>query len=488
MKCSAWRLAAAAVAGTLGFANSPGFAQEPAQSRPRASLRAAAAVHPLVIAPLLQEEPQADDPDFDPRDAPIPAPDFDPREAPVPAPEFDPREAPPRPEPPRAEPAPERLPRPVAAPAVEPAEAEPDRLFPQDGLINVHGWWSGGLTFNGRGTSDRFNGPVTFNDRRGEFLMNQLYAVIERPLEAECGIDIGGRMDLLFGTDYIFTQSAGLETRRDFDRHWNSSRFYGLAMPQLFGELGNRNVSLKLGHFYTIIGYEVVPAPDNFFYSHAYTMQYGEPFTHTGGLATWHYNDRWTFTGGIVDGWDKFDPVTSRASFLGGAAYTPDHEQYSLAFSLITGEEDGAAPPVEGNRTMYSLVFSSDLTERWKYVLQHDHGIQSLDAGGTTEWYGINQYLFYTLSDSWKAGVRAEWFRDDDGVRVAGVRPGNDTPGGHSGSFYNITLGLNWSPNANLIVRPETRWDWFDGTNASAAPYDGHDDQFTVGIDAVLLW
>lgn len=478
MNCTGWifAAAAAAAAGVFGPGGMAAFAHEAAASAPvrnRSSVAATAPVRLVTVARAQQEEP------------PVPAPDFDPREAPVPAPEYDPRQAPVRDE--AVTPAVEPMARPVICQC--PAETdEPLHLFRQDGLINVHGWLTGGMTFNGRRTSDRFNGPVTFNDRRDEFQMNQLYTVIERPLQAECGLDIGGRADLLFGTDYIFNQSAGLETRSNFDPRWNSDRFYGLAMPQLFGEIGNTNLSLKLGHFYTIIGYEVVPAPDNFFYSHAYTMQYGEPFTHTGGLVTWRQSDRWTFSGGIVDGWDKFDPVTSRASFLGGAAYTPDHEQYSLAFSLITGDEDGAAPPVEGNRTMYSLVFSWDRTDRLTYVLQHDHGIQSLDAGGTNEWYGINQYLFYALSDTWKAGLRSEWFRDDDGVRVAGGRPGNNTPGGHAGNFYNITAGLNWSPSRNVTFRPETRWDWFDGTNAGIGPYDGRNDQFTVGMDAILIW
>src|SRR5690606_25807055 len=164
------------------------------------------------------------------------------------------------------------------------------------------GWISAGITANGRNTTGRFNGPVSFNDRHGDLMLNQFYTVIEREIDTECGFDIGGRVDLLFGTDYVFTESAGLETRRDFDSKWNNRRFYGLAMPQLYAEAGYGDLSVKFGHFYTIIGYETVTAPDNFFYSHAYTMQYAEPFTHTGVLATWKASDTWTFTGGLVDG------------------------------------------------------------------------------------------------------------------------------------------------------------------------------------------
>jgi hypothetical protein len=394
-------------------------------------------------------------------------------EPPIPAPEFDPRQPPPAP---RAE----------TRQVVEDVAEEPWTLFRQDNAFKVHGWIAGGITGNARNTTGRFNGPLSFNDRRDEPMLNQLYTVIERPLDTENGWDIGGRADLLFGTDYIFTQAAGLETRRDFSPKWNNRRFYGLAMPQMYLEAGYGDLSVKLGHFYTILGYEVVTAPDNFFYSHAITMQYAEPFTQTGGLGTWNANDNWTFSAGLVDGWDKFDPLSSRAQFLGGASYTPDHEQYSIVCAVITGDEDGSELPVIGNRTLYTIVFSLNVTENLQYVIEHDHGIQSGVEDGTWEWYGVNQYLFYTLNDRWKAGVRGEWFRDDDGVRVAAVRESNLTsPGGYRGNFFEMTAGLNWLPTSNLTLRPEVRWDWFDG---QGEPFDGRQSMFTFGVDAVLIW
>ena len=53
--------------------------------------------------------------------------------------------------------------------------------------------------------------------------------------------------------------SLGWETNAS-PRDWNSGEYYGLAIPQLYGEIGNQDLSLKLGHFYTIVGYEGVPA------------------------------------------------------------------------------------------------------------------------------------------------------------------------------------------------------------------------------------
>ena len=63
-------------------------------------------------------------------------------------------------------------------------------------------------------------------------------------------------------------------------------------------------------------------------------------------------------------------------------------------------------------------------------------------AAAQADWYGLNQYYIYTLSSQWAACVRAEWFRDQDGVAVVG--PGN-VPGvrawaghGFEGNFYEL--------------------------------------------------
>jgi len=372
---------------------------------------------------------------------------------------------------------------------------------------SVDAWISGGGTYNADNPVSNYNGPVTFNDRADEFMLNQMYLSMGRDADnGGCGWAWGARVDMLYGQDYIFTQAVGLETNPDGSPSWNGSKMFGLALPQFYGEVAYNNLSVKVGHFYTIMGYEVVPATGNFFYSHAYTMQYGEPFTHTGALATYQYNDRWTFYGGGVNGWDNFDAVTDRVSFLGGATYTPDHGRYSLTGTFITGEEAGANPPTT-NRTGYSVVLDYDISCRLKYVFQHDNFWQENDpanGGVDSEWYGVNQYLFYTINDCWKVGARMEWFRDDDGVRLSGAPIRESFTGGvpvggfntaaeSAGNYYNITLGANWTPSSILTVRPEVRWDWSDGTGGGPGmglPYDSRtkDSQFTAAFDAIITF
>jgi hypothetical protein len=276
-------------------------------------------------------------------------------------------------------------------------------------------------------------------------------------------------------------------------------------MPQLYGEVAYNNLKVKLGHFYTILGYEVVPSTGNFFYSHAYTMQYGEPFTHTGALATWAPNKCISIMGGITRGWDNWeDPFAEGEAFLGGVTFTTPDGNRSLAFALTTGEEPVFGGPTIAARNRYaqSIVYNHKLNDCWRYVIQSDYGHQddAIFIQGNrrqdAEWYGLNTYLIRSISDCYSWGVRSEVFRDDDGVRVAPVGDfrGSNTAsaGGFAGNFFEIAVGVNYKPNANWLIRPELRYDWYDGPDNALGnqPYDNgsDDDQFLAAFDVITTF
>ncbi len=368
--------------------------------------------------------------------------------------------------------------------------------------IEIGGWIDQGITVNGRMPEDRFNGPVTFNDRDGEYQLNQLWVYAERIADTGgCGWDIGGRVDFVYGTDSRFTQSIGLEDS------WNSHRFYGAALPQTYLDVAFNDWTVRMGHFYTIIGYEVVTAPDNFFYSRSYALQYGEPFTHTGLLASYSLNDQINVSVGFDRGWNTWEDNNDDLSVLTGISGTSYDGRTTLACAVTVGDYDD---PGLNNRSMYSVVFTHQLSCRLQYVLQHDYGI---DLNGSVrpeaegrqrdnaEWYGLNQYLLYDINDCWGLGFRFEWFRDDDGSRVGGIGAPNgwnlgpDIPNdqiGWAGNFFAATFGINWKPTDRIIVRPEGRWDWYDGpTDAQGRfPYDfgEHGSQFTFGTDLIITF
>lgn len=384
----------------------------------------------------------------------------------------------------------------------------------EDRDFYTYGWIEYGLGANNWGAP--FNGPVSLGDRNWQGQLNQLYFVTEREVDGSAGWDIGGRVDLLFGTDYFYTTALGFDAYPlqplgiENVASWGFSKDYGLAMPQLFADVTYRNVNLRFGHFYSILGFEQVPAIGNFFYSHAYSMQFS-PFTFTGFLGSWQPIEEATFFGGITTGWNNFfdgQPLTgdfailnpdypgagSTASFLGGINLESSDKTQTLSIMTTTGNEvttisrNPADGSLVGNRTLVSTVYTNRLSDKLIYVFQNDNAWQFNanvtpgNAGqqpGLAQWYSLVNYLFWQFSPKWEAGVRLEYFRDNNGYIISAPlrnesqlgNPGYWTEG-FTGSFWELTFGLNWYPNNNWVIRPELRYDWFSPNTATTPrPY-----------------
>jgi hypothetical protein len=361
--------------------------------------------------------------------------------------------------------------------------------------IEVGGWLDQGITLNSDDPANRFNGPVTFNDRSGEYQMNQLYLYAQRLADTGgCGWDLGGRVDFLYGTDSRFLISDGLD-----DDWGDTHRFYGAAMPQLYLDVAYNDLTIRMGRFYSILGYESPMAPENFFYSHTYARQYGEPFTHTGLLAMYDLNECLSIAGGFDRGWNNWEDNNGDLSFIGRTTWTSCDRCTSISFGITTGNEDDAGL---NNRTAYSLVFTRQLTNRLHWVLEHAAGweenVTTQLGTSDAEWYGISSYLFYELNPCWSFGLRYEWFADDDGARVdhrngAGGPPAGMLYNGVPYQWNDLALGLNWTPNANVTLRSEVRWDWVDlvgGLVPADGPFDDYNNrnQFLVGCDLIVTF
>ena len=117
----------------------------------------------------------------------------------------------------------------------------------------------------------------------------------------------------------------------------------------------------------------------------------------------------------------------------------------------------------------HSVVLDVSLTEKLNYVFQTDYlkvddqttGYANLTTADREDNLGINQYLIYSLNDCMGVGTRVEWWKAD------GI------------SNYEWTVGLNYRPAANLVLRPEVRHDWQPA---------GDFDRTTFGMDAVLTY
>ncbi len=173
---------------------------------------------------------------------------------------------------------------------------------------------------------------------------------------------LGGRIDVVEGTDWRFGQCFGLENRFD-----DPNSFYGLILPQFYAEVAINDLKIKMGHFATFTSYEVIPAPMNFFYSDSYMMGgYFDPLLVTGLQCDYKLNDNWTLIGGINRGWMMFEDPTNTWNFLGGGKWTSDDKKQTLSIMTDDGPQIGFTGLHE--RDSVYIVYTNQLTEKLLYA------------------------------------------------------------------------------------------------------------------------
>lgn len=341
-------------------------------------------------------------------------------------------------------------------------------LFPE----TYSGWKVGGWFQLGYHTEGANNfGTGLFNNYPSVVQLQQAWVFAEKQVDTSgCGWDWGFRADYVYGTDGIDTQAFGSQPG-DWDTSWDAG-VYGHAIPQLYAEVAYNDLKVKVGHFYTIMGYEAVPAPDNFFYSHAYTMALAEPFTHTGALVDWTPCDGLTVYGGWTLGWDTGFSRSQGDTFLGGVS-AELLDGVSVTYTTVMGDFGFGAGGSDSNGYAHSIVVDWSITDRVNYVFQTDYVDNQLlldnvvGPGNSGKSVSFNQYLLYRVNDCWAFGGRFELF----------------SYGGYE--MREFTVGANISPHANLVIRPEIRLDEFERGVTAAT---GARDSTVFGIDAIITY
>jgi len=344
-------------------------------------------------------------------------------------------------------------------------EPGPWRLSEEEGF-SWGGWVNMGYQNNPDG-SFTGNGTALNQKEWDKFNLNQLYIYAEKVADGEKGVDWGFRFDAMYGVDGNEGQAFGNINPGYWDyANGFDHGIYEIALPQAYGEVAVGDLSVKLGHFYTLIGYESVMAPSNFFASRQLTFYHSEPFTHTGALGAYKVNDKLTVNGGWTLGMDTgFYQFAGGNSFLGGFSYAVNDR---TTFSYYTTFGDLGW---RGNGAINSVILSTNWTDKFTTVTQFDVlgsdlGTDFAAGGGTppgdsTGW--IN-YAFYQLTDLLKAGVRTEWYKAD------------------GTSYQTLTYGVNITPTQNITVRPEVRHMWSPGNNTKLF------NDTVVGVDAIITF
>ncbi len=351
--------------------------------------------------------------------------------------------------------------------------------------ITVSGLIEGSYTYS---MSNPPNDTITgyaFNADNQELLLNQVNLTIERKVDvSKMKFDIGGRIEQTWGEDSRFTHSNGLtiyspsktglvkgsspEVQYDINQ-----AYIDLAFP-----VGN-GMLVRLGKWYTPIGYEVVLPTGNALFSHSFLFDQ-VPYTHTGAIVAYKLNDHMDVQFGVSRGWDQFEDNNGELDYMGQLHYR--HDKYDGYFNFITGSED---PATSGWRTVLDYWATYAVADQLTIGINADYGWEAQadpGTGKTAQWYGIAGYGSYKINEMFTVNGRCEWFDDQDGGAPSSLA-------GVPNTYYEATIGLAIKPMpttkilSNLLIRPELRLDYAD-----KAVFDGGTDhyQVTAAVDVIF--
>jgi hypothetical protein len=241
------------------------------------------------------------------------------------------------------------------------------------------------------------------------------------------------------------------------------------------------------------------------------------PFSHFGFMTTWHVTDRLNLYNGAVNGWDRWIDVRYAWGYIGGFSWTTPNDKTTLAMTAIWGPNQFPSflpadqqlyltgyvnvPSLAGKRnpgyrrngrTMFTWVGTHEWNDRLTQVVESDQGweraIPGLASGGRNgaprdaTWFSFGNWFLYEFSPKLTGVWRSEIYWDPQGARIQNMVDGQFV----GDRYYEMTVGAIYKPHPNLWIRPEARHDWSQFHPAYTD--DTRKNQFTLGVDAIILW
>ena len=396
--------------------------------------------------------------------------------------------------------------------------AEPVGTSWMDSIL-LSGVVAGGGTLNADDADDNKNFGRLTDDEQG-FQLNQVLLTAQRPIDiSQKDYDYGFKLQGLYGSDARISRTIGL-LEKTAGRNLHQVDITEANVQIHTPWFTDGGFDIKIGKYASPESAETIDASTNFFYSHSYIFNFGDPFYHTGITTTLHLNPMWDLYAGIDTGVN---------TTLGSNGDNNDSPGFSFGVGLNAGSvtsllsthvgpeiadaavQNGLLPAtVDADDTFRALT---TLTTVWKVddrlTLTNDLNWiydSDIQAGSDANAFGIAQYAAYKIDDVFSVGLRGEVYVDQSGVFVAQFVDNYDftraqqglpllnsrSVGGGKTTYGMLTAGVNITPDwkndylKSVRFRPEVRYDKSFDTRPFNDSSESH--QITFGFDAVVTF
>jgi Putative beta-barrel porin-2, OmpL-like. bbp2 len=338
--------------------------------------------------------------------------------------------------------------------------------------VHIHGLMDATYDYNFNrpntaGTALSSSGSVNelreFDVDAQSFTFQQFNLHIDKSADGGVGfvtdLNFGKTAEVLWASTH-YSNSTTPQSTQEFDP---TQAYLTYTIP-----LG-KGINLQAGKFVTLLGAEVIPVYNNtnFNESRGLLFTWGEPLTHTGVRGQYTFNDKFSLTMGVNNGWDDPSDFNGNPTVEGEFSFTPT-ENLSMVLNGTYGSQQanhsnsklGAIDPIvtwktpiKGLQFVGEYLYASETAPIavTPFVTSQGNSLNGVtELFKSADWQGFAGYGVYDLNDNIEFATRFEWFRDSQGVRT-GLRQ----------TLFEVTETLNYKvPLVNgLLARLEYRHD-----------------------------
>ncbi|HWY70803.1 MAG TPA: porin [Terriglobales bacterium] len=291
--------------------------------------------------------------------------------------------------------------------------------------------------YNANQPVSRSNSFRSFDALSNQFALNLIELVVDKAPEAtnsrtgyHIAVGYGQAINAVNGSD-----PGGL----GFDQYLKEAYFSYLAPV-------GKGLQVDFGKFVTPAGAEVIETKDNFNYSRGLLFSYAIPYYHFGMRAKYAFNDKYSLTGYVTNGWNNVVENNTGKTYGMSLGWNPT-KKLNIAENYMAGPEQASN---SNWRQLWDTVVTYSATSKLTLMANTDYGRGDRIAGviNPVFWTGVAGYVKYAPTDKYAFATRYEYYNDHDGFTT-----------GTPQHFNGITGTFQRTVASHILTRLEFRRD-----------------------------
>jgi hypothetical protein len=313
-------------------------------------------------------------------------------------------------------------------------------------------------------------------------------------------VKAGYTVELLFGpaanklgSTSLISSSTGVATGTSADD--GDDFAVKQAYIDLFIPVGESGLSLQMGTWDTIVGYEVFNSAGNPNFSRSFAF-FLEPFVHTGIKGSYEISESIAINFGVADAYTSsingrpmnanpaFDPSVDDGTvrsgdltYLGALSLTMPEDGPLAGANLYVGAAHGASVGASSQDTLYYAGLTVPVSDLISVGFSNDYVDYDTGDGYAN---ATSFYLSLFATDQLSFHNRLEWAKSDVAIWGGGNAAGDE-------EYLGETFTIQYDIFENVLTRLEARWDHaMEGT-----PYGAdlnNDNSFSLMANVVYLF